>query len=245
MQVEKTWFASWFDTPYYHILYKNRDEKEAQQFITNLLDFLQLSADSQCLDLACGKGRHAKFLSENNLHVTGVDLSSNSISQAKKMEHEQLHFEVQDMRESFCENRFDAVFNLFTSFGYFDHQDDNLKVMQSVHKMLKDKGVFIIDFMNAYKVIEHLVKEEVKVVDGITFDLKREYDGEHIFKHIAFTADGVSHKYMERVQALQLNDFKNLLQQAGFIIQQTFGDFDLSTFHKETSNRLIIIARKA
>jgi SAM-dependent methyltransferase len=245
MQVEKTWFASWFDTPYYHILYKNRDEKEAQQFITKLLNFLQLPAYSQCLDLACGKGRHARFLSENDLHVTGVDLSQNSIAQAKKMEHERLYFEVQDMRENFCENRFDAIFNLFTSFGYFDHQDDNLKVMQSARKMLKEKGVFIIDFMNTHKVIKHLVKEEVKVVDDITFNLIRKYDGEHIFKHITFTAEGVHHNYTERVQALQLNDFENLLHQAGFIIEQTFGDFDLNPYQKETANRLIIIARKA
>jgi SAM-dependent methyltransferase len=244
MKVEKTWFASWFDTDYYHILYKNRNEDEAKLFISNLLNHLKLPKNSYCLDLACGKGRHARFLSENNLNVLGVDLSENSITQAKKLEAENLKFSVQDMRESFCEAKFDAIFNLFTSFGYFDSQEDNLKVLKSIHLMLKEKGVLVIDFMNAHKVVENLVKKEVKTEDDIEFRITRHYDGEHIFKNIVFDVDQKEHEYTELVQALYKEDFEKLLTEAGFRITETFGDFMLNPFEKESSNRLIIIAKK-
>src|SRR5690554_744393 len=82
------WFETWFDTSYYHILYQNRDFVEAERFITNLLAFLKLPAGSNCLDLACGKGRHSVFLNKHGLKVTGVDLSENSINEAKTFENE-------------------------------------------------------------------------------------------------------------------------------------------------------------
>lgn len=245
MKVDKTWFASWFDTDYYHILYQNRNEEEAKLFITNLLNHLKLSENSYCLDLACGKGRHARFLSDHHLNVLGVDLSQNSIDLAKSLENENLRFEVQDMRESFCEGKFDAIFNLFTSFGYFDHQEDNLKVLLAMHKMLKPGGRIIIDFMNAQKVVKNLVEKEVKTVKDITFHIKRSYDGNHIFKNIVFDADDEHHDHTERVQALFKEDFQNLLHKAGFAIEATFGDLHLKPFDEETSNRLILIARKS
>jgi 2-polyprenyl-3-methyl-5-hydroxy-6-metoxy-1,4-benzoquinol methylase len=245
MKEEKAWFASWFDTDYYHILYKNRNEDEAKVFITNLLNYLKLPKNSQCLDLACGKGRHARFLSENNLDVLGVDLSENSINLAKPLENEKLRFEVQDMRESFCTAKFDAVFNLFTSFGYFDHQEDNTKVLNAIHEMLKTDGKVVIDFMNAHKVVKNLVKKEIKTEKDIKFNITRSYDGSHIFKNIVFEADGQNHNYTERVQALYLDDFKKLLQKTGFTIEAVFGNFQLHPFEQDTSDRLILIARKS
>lgn len=244
MKEEKTWFKTWFNTKYYHILYKDRNDNEAKKFISNLLGLLKLPPKSNCLDLACGKGRHARFLSENNLTVLGVDLSENSIKEARKFENENLKFEVQDMRNSFRENEFDAVFNLFTSFGYFDSQQDNLKVLQAINRMLKHEGLLVIDFMNAHKVTKNLVATEIKKADDIQFNITRNYDGNHIFKNIEFDVDGEKHNYTERVQALQLKDFKLLLKETGFELLETFGNFNLEKFDLETSDRLIIIARK-
>jgi SAM-dependent methyltransferase len=244
MKEEKTWFKTWFNTKYYHILYKDRNDNEAKKFISNLLGLLKLPPNSNCLDLACGKGRHARFLCENNLTVLGVDLSENSIKEAQKFENENLKFEVQDMRNSFRENEFDAVFNLFTSFGYFDSQQDNLKVLQAINRMLKQEGLLVIDFMNAHKVTKNLVATEIKKADDIQFNITRNYDGNHIFKNIEFDVDVEKHNYTERVQALQLKDFKLLLKETGFELLETFGNFNLEKFDLETSDRLIIIARK-
>jgi 2-polyprenyl-3-methyl-5-hydroxy-6-metoxy-1,4-benzoquinol methylase len=178
---EKEWFASWFDTSYYHQLYNNRNEQEAKLFISNLVNLLNLDQSSKILDLACGKGRHSKTLNEFGYDVLGVDLSANSISIASKMSNESLHFQVHDMREIIQNHTFDAIFNLFTSFGYFDTSSENEQVCSSIFQMLRPKGILVIDFMNAEKVITNLVREESKKVDEITFNIQRNYDGYHIF----------------------------------------------------------------
>ncbi len=242
---EKQWFGEWFDTPYYHVLYKNRDEQEAKSFINQLIRFLKLPPNGlPILDLACGKGRHSVTLNALDYTVVGVDLSANSISEAQKFANDSLTFFVHDMREVIEEMQFQAVFNLFTSFGYFDETSDNEKVLQAINQMLDEKGMLVIDFMNASKVIAHLVEEENKEVDGILFHLKREYDGNHIHKFIEFEADNTHYKFKERVQALQLCDFKELLAKTGFDLICTFGDFHLNPFDVEHSNRLILIAQK-
>jgi 2-polyprenyl-3-methyl-5-hydroxy-6-metoxy-1,4-benzoquinol methylase len=222
----KEWFADWFDTPYYHILYKNRNDEEAAHFIENLIEFIQLDLGSRVLDLACGKGRHSVTLNKLGYNVLGVDLSVNSIERAKHFEKEGLKFAVHDMRQVIDGEKFDAIFNLFTSFGYFDSIEDNLDVIRSIHTMLIKNGYLVIDFMNAEKVISNLVLTEVKTVDGITFNIERKYDGKHIFKNIRFEAD------------------EQLLNETGFAIIRIFGDFSLNAYDAKTSDRLIITAKK-
>lgn len=240
---EKEWFASWFDTSYHHQLYNNRNEEEAKLFISNLLDFLKLDKDSLLLDLACGKGRHAKTLNELGYDVLGVDLSPNSISIASELKNEHLDFRVHDMRMPILGRTFDAVFNLFTSFGYFDETSDNERVCYAIAEMLNPNGILVIDFMNAHKAIENLVSKEEKIVDTITFQITRHCDGKHIFKRICFEDKGEYFDFTERVQALKLKDFETLLANQ-FRILHTFGSFDLKGFDASTSDRLIIIAQK-
>lgn len=241
---ENLWFAEWFDTDYYHTLYKHRDEREAELFMRSITNHLQLPAGSQICDLACGKGRHALFLSELGYNVTGLDLSENSIQLAKEFEGENLRFDVHDMREVYADAQFDCIFNLFTSFGYFDAQSDNLKVLQSMKSMLSQNGVSVIDFMNAEKVIANLVAEEVKTVDGLTFLIKRSYDGTHIFKNIQFDDQGKHFDFTERVQALKRGDFEDLLSKAGFKVVGLMGDYELNSFDAQRSDRLILIAQQ-
>ncbi|MDG1148045.1 MAG: class I SAM-dependent methyltransferase [Crocinitomicaceae bacterium] len=242
--MEKEWFASWFDTPYYHILYKNRDDAEAKKFILNLIDNLKLPKTDKVLDLACGKGRHSVTLNESGYDVLGVDLSPASIASANKYNNARLRFDVHDMREVLPNESFSAIFNLFTSFGYFNSTEDNKKVLNSIHTMLSNNGVLIIDFMNASRVIEQLIETEVKRVDEIVFNISRRYDGSHIYKDIKFEDNGKSFSYTERVQALKKEDFEHLLEACNFEILRTFGDFNLSEFNEKDSDRLIIIAQK-
>ena len=239
--MQKEWFAEWFNTEYYHILYQDRDEDEANRFISNLITFLNIPKKSKLLDLACGKGRHSKILNSFSYDVLGVDLSENSILEAKKETTAILRFDTHDMRKVIPKLKFAAVFNLFTSFGYFDSPEENQKVCSSVSEMLNSNGKFIIDFMNAEKVISNLVHSEEKTIDGITFKLARRFDGKHIFKEIHFSDKGQNFHFTERVQALNLQDFQALLS-ANFRILETFGSFDLAPFSAVNSDRLIIIA---
>ena len=236
----ESWFASWFDTPYYHILYKDRDDKEAQMFMENIVHYLNLPEEAKILDLACGKGRHSIYLNEMGFDVTGADLSENSIAEAKKFENDKLHFEVHDMREK-CNEKYDAILNLFTSFGYFENEEDNFKTLKSIHDSLSEYVFAVIDFMNVHTVIENLVASEVKTVDGIDFHIKRKVVDGFILKEIDFEDKGQTFHFTEKVRALTLEDFEKMMEEAGIYLLDTFGDYKLKKFYKSQSERLIML----
>lgn len=234
------WFASWFDTTFYHILYKDRDHTEAQVFMDNLTEYLNLPEGGKILDLACGKGRHSVYLNSLGYDVTGVDLSENSIAFAKQFENDSLHFEVHDMCQPY-RTQFDAVFNLFTSFGYFENEDDNLRTIKAIKSNLNDHGFAVIDFMNSNYVIDHLVDDDVKTVEGIDFHQKRQVIDGYIIKDISFTHNGEDFKFQERVRAFSLEDFQALFEKAGVYLLDVFGDYKLRRFDSKTSERLVMI----
>jgi SAM-dependent methyltransferase len=239
-QPAQTWFSSWFDTPYYHILYKDRNYREAQVFMDNLTHYLNLPEKAKVLDLACGKGRHSIYLNQLGFDVLGADLSENSIAIANKNANETLHFKVHDMRDSF-EEKYDAIFNLFTSFGYFENDEDNLTTLKAIKESLSEYGFAVIDFMNVAQVLKTLVPEETKTVDDINFHIKRYLKDGHICKEIDFEDKGQSFHFTEKVKALTLQDFETLMEEAGIYLLDIFGDYKLKKFHKTESERLIMI----
>jgi len=237
---KKTWYASWFNTPFYHILYKDRDYTEAQDFMTNITEYLNLPEKAKVMDLACGKGRHSIYLNELGYDVLGVDLSENSISYAKQFENEHLKFEVHNMCNPYGEE-FDAVFNLFTSFGYFEDEADNLRTIEAIKANLNSSGFGVIDFMNTEFIIDNLVAEDVKAVEGIDFHQKRRVENGFIIKDISFTFEGEDFNFQERVRAFSLADFEALFEKAGVYLLDVFGDYKLSKFKPKESERLIMI----
>jgi SAM-dependent methyltransferase len=243
MKNEKEWFAEWFDTPYYHILYKDRDFKEAEAFINALAKFMNLPFQSSILDLACGKGRHALQLNQLGYRVKGVDLSSNSIEEARKKSNPTLSFDVADMRNPLSE-KFDAVYNLFTSFGYFNSTNENLKVLSSISQMLHQNGKFVIDFMNSKKATEQMITEEIITKSNIAFNIQKTMESGQIIKTIKFSDKGRNFQYEERVQALMLEDFQKLINQTDLQITHVFGDYQLNSFDEVNSDRLIIVGKK-
>ena len=234
------WYASWFDTPYYHILYKDRDYKEAQRFMDNLTNYLNIPEGSKILDLACGKGRHSIYLNQLGYNVTGVDLSEQSIAHAKQFENETLNFDVHDMTKPYPDT-FDAVFNLFTSFGYFDTEACNLRTIEAIKAELNATGFGVIDFMNSKYIIDNLIEENTKTVNDIDFLLKRNVDNGYIVKDIFFSDDDINYNFQERVRAFTLEDFEDLFDKAGVQLIEIFGDYKLQKFHPDTSERLIMI----
>jgi len=240
MPQQQEWFKEWFDTKYYHILYQDRNDDEAQIFMQNLLSFLQLRKSSKILDLPCGRGRHAVFLNSLGFNVIGADLSENSIKHASQFTNDTLHFEVHDMRNKFV-TKFDAIFNLFTSFGYFDDDKTNIKVLHNLKGGLKKDGVLVIDFMNVNYVKQHFVKEESITKNGIEFIITRSVTDQFIIKDIRFTADGKKHHFTERVKYLSIQTLKAYLKKANLKLKHTFGEYSLSDFDSENSSRLILI----
>lgn len=238
------WFVSWFDSPYYHILYKNRDDDEARLFIQNLVGHFNIAPYHKVLDLACGKGRHSIFLNTLGVNVLGVDLSGQSIAFAQQYETETLKFAVQDMRQPVANAAFDFVLNLFTSFGYFESEAENLQTIAAIAHSLKSGGIFIIDLFNAEKVLQEITAQQEKTIEGITFNITKKVEGKHIIKNIEFSDQGKTYSFVEKVECFYLDDFQKLLQEAGLKFVASYGNYMLSNFDPQTSDRLIVAARK-
>ncbi len=236
------WFKEWFNSRYYHLLYGKRDETEAETFINNLMGVLKPETGSKFLDLACGKGRHALQIANFGFEVHGVDLSDESISAANLMAHKHLVFKVQDMRNVYLPGYFNYIFNLFTSFGYFDHLEDNLSTLKAVRAGLKEKGIFVQDYFNAHKVESLMKAHEVKSIEGIDFDIRKHIDNGVIYKSIKFTDMDQDYQFCEQVNLFHLNDFERMYQEVGFKIIRVYGSYQLEPFNAESSDRLIIIS---
>ena len=240
-----SWFENWFGSPFYKILYQNRDEIEAQEFVENLLGYLSPLPGSVMLDIACGEGRFAKQLAEHGYDVTGIDISHPSIEKAKAFETDNLQFFVQDMRLPFYINYFDFAFNFFTSFGYFAHDRDHALAARSFAAALKKDGILVIDYMNAEKVMAALVLEDTVTRGSYNFHIKKKVERNHIIKDISFTdADKKQRHYTERVAAFTLSDFVKIFRPANMHLVSTFGDYKLGPFDPANSPRLIMVFKK-
>jgi len=243
-ELQKEWFDTWFDTPYYHILYSNRNENEAEDFLNKLLIYMAVPKNAKILDLPCGKGRHSIFLADKGLNVTGADLSVASIELAKTHEHKNLSFIVHDLRKPAWNEEFDYVLNLFTSFGYFQTEAEDKAAFTTLSRALKKEGKLVIDFLNVTRAVNRLKEEETKNIQGIEFHLKRYLLDGYIHKEIRFVADNTPFFFTEKVKALTLDDFKVFFTFAGLELTDVFGNYQLQEYDAANSERLIMIAKK-
>ena len=238
---EKLWFKDWFDSPYYHVLYKNRDDKEASAFMDALIDHLKLNSKDVIWDLACGKGRHSLYLNSKGLNVIGTDLSRNSINEALPFSNDRLEFFIHDMRTPFRINYFTHVFNLFTSIGYFEDERDNLKVFQSVFNSLRPGGTFVVDFFNVLELKDCIEVKNKITIDTIEFTICKSIVDNKVIKRIEFSDVGKEYFFEEKVSLLTKKDFTEMAITTGFKPSGVYGDYQLNTFDEKKSDRLILI----
>lgn len=241
---ENSWFSQWFSSPYYPILYKKRDEREAEAFISKALDYIQLGGHDKVLDLACGRGRHARFLRQFGHSVVGYDLSKESIFDANRFSDEHLHFYVHDMRTPFPHDDFDAIFNLFTSFGYFQDVTENCITLLNIAAATRPGGWLVIDYFNADKVLHDLVPEENKNIEGIGFKIRKYVQNGRICKEISIQDGKHSEQHTEEVQLLSHSYFISILKEVGYTIEAQWGDYSGANFDLLDSPRLILFAKK-
>ncbi len=239
------WYKNWFGSPFYKILYQNRDEFEAQEFVENLLGYLHPPAGSAMLDIACGEGRFARQLAEHGFDVTGIDISHENIEAAKAFEADNLQFFVQDMRFPFYINYFDYAFNFFTSFGYFEHDRDHVLAARSFAAALKMNGILVIDYLNSEQVMANFIPEETVQRGSYTFRISKRMEHNHIVKEIDFLdADNKPQQYTERVAAFTLSDFIRMFKLTQLSLVATFGNYQLQPYHPTESPRLIMVFKK-
>ncbi|WP_207493959.1 class I SAM-dependent methyltransferase [Aridibaculum aurantiacum] len=242
---DHNWFKDWFNSPYYHLLYKHRDDEEALSFIRALIKQLNPAPGSKILDVACGKGRHSKVLAELGYDVTGIDLSLESIEEAKTFETDTLHFFQHDMRLPFWINYFDYAFNFFTSFGYFRTLREHENAIRTIAQSMHSQGVFVMDYLNVHYAEDRLEKTHEKEIDGVVFRISRWHNDEHFFKQIQVSENGViKHLFTEKVAKFSLGDFTDMFAYQGMQIQEVFGDYHFEHYDVRKSPRLIMVAKK-
>jgi SAM-dependent methyltransferase len=241
---DKEWFSEWFDSPYYHLLYKNRDDKEAELFIDNLIALLHIKQGQKILDLPCGKGRHSVYFNKKGFNVTGLDLSPRNIEYASQFVNNSLHFFVHDMRVPYATAEFDYVVNLFTSFGYFEKEEEDLASMKTLAQALKPGGILTIDFMNTPEVLRDLKGQQLQPRDGIDFCIHRKLENGFVIKDILFEDKGHKYHFEEKVKAMTTANFMTLFDCAGLQLKHLFGNYKLEPYNEQTSDRMIFVLQK-
>ena len=239
------WFESWFDTSYYHALYQHRTEDEAAAFVDRLVLHLGLKEGMSVADIACGKGRHSARLASHGLTVWGMDLSDNSIAAAKGLGIVGAEFSVHDMRVSFPRDKFNAVFNLFTSFGYFDDRIQDAAVLQNMCDACCSDGFVVQDYLNASVVLSDLPQEAELERGGCQFKTKKHRTETHIVKDI-YVRDGQKELvFQEQVRIFSREELQGLHEAAGLHVVDVYGDYNLGPYNENSSPRIIVISRKS
>ena len=240
------WFENWFDSKYYHILYQNRDNQEANLLIKNILKVLQPKQNSQFLDIGCGTGRHAIQINKKGFNVDGIDLSKKSLEKAIIYQNEKLKFYHKDMRNINKINKYDVVLNLFTSFGYFDNDKHHELVFRNIFKTLKNKGHFVIDFFNAKKIINTHQKPvfEKKTLNNVSFEILKTHDSKFVYKKIKIIDKEKIYIYNEKVRLITKQKFLSYFQNLKIDLKSIHGDYHLNKYNPRSSDRLILIFQK-
>lgn len=244
MDQKNQWFADWFDTEYYHALYQNRDEAEALNFLNRLCAHLNLGVGAKVADIACGKGRHSRALASFGCKVVGYDLSENSIAYARSKAKEGESYSVQDIRSPFPEADFDAAMNLFTSFGYFDTQEEDEITLRNIAEMLKPGAFFVQDYINGQPILAELPVSGSKSTQGFNFSWTKTYENPHIVKSIEVEDVGRVHHYQEKVKVYSLEQLQALHRQSGLAPLYIYGNYNLEPYDLAISPRIIVISRK-
>ena len=235
------WYKEWFGQDYLD-LYAHRDAEEAEANVAFVAKALGSDRPRAVLDLACGSGRHTEALRRRGFRALGVDLSLTLLALRPDLPRV-----CGDMRcLPFADRSFDWVLNFFTSFGYFESERENFRVLEELNRLLGPGGRFLIDFLNRERVLAELEPRETAEESGRRIEIRRWFDpaSSRINKRIVLRpADGPPRTYLESVRAYTKDEVVVGLSWAGLEVTALYGDFDGGPYRRD-SPRLIIVGRR-
>ncbi|MCZ8519138.1 MULTISPECIES: class I SAM-dependent methyltransferase [Paenibacillus] len=244
---QEQWYEKSFGQDYL-LVYKHRDMQGAYEEVRRMMEWLELPEGSEVLDLCCGMGRHSMALRSFGFRVTGVDLSGVLLEEAVKGDPEgEVRWLRGDMRDVPLEGPYDAVVNLFTSFGYFDDEEDNMRVLREIHRLLAPEGRFIIDFLNPAYVEAHLVPASVREEEGLRIEETRRIHDGFVKKTIVLRdpqQGSPERVYEEQVRLIAQDRFLQMLELAGLEVDAVYGGYDAGPYEAAQSKRMIFVGRR-
>lgn len=220
--------------------------------IDGIESYLNLEPRARILDLACGSGRQTLELARRGYRVLGIDGAEEPLAAARaaaRAERLNVHFLKSDIRQISYRSEFDAVVNLFASFGYFPHERDDLKVLESVRKGLKPGGKLVLDLLNKEWLMRHFEPNFWEqgedgggsvVLDHISFNFENGRLNNH---RTIVRQDGERLPAFVSFRVYTLTEIKSLLLQSGLSYLRCWGGFDGSSYGMDSS-RMIVLAEK-
>jgi len=241
------WYQRWFNSPYYNIVYNHRNINDAKILIDLLIANSQLTLGSKVLDAACGNGRHSLLLFTNGFNVFGFDLSKQLINKAKlllKKNNYSPNLIIADMRNVTFTQCFDAVFNLFTSFGYFQNDEDNFSFIKNSFQFIKPGGWFFFDYFNSNYLKNNLIPFSSKSNKNVKIIEERGIKEKRLIKKIKIETKNKTLNFTESVAFYSPDEILGKFHEIGFRLFKLFGDYKGQGFDLKNSERLIAIFRK-
>lgn len=241
---EANWYQSWFGKDYLKV-YSHRDKKEAQELIHLILSNINLNSKSQILDIGCGQGRHLTIFAEKKYNITGIDLSGVLLRIAKEnnTENKTTNFIQADMRHLPFKSKFDLILNLFTSFGYFEKDQQNRLVLKQINSLLKESGNFVFDYFNSNYVKKNLIPKHKERIGKLIVEQERYIENSRIKKKIKLINGGIKSTYFESVKLYSPDEIYEMLRSVNLKVKTIFGNYDGSEFNND-SPRLIVFGEK-
>nr|MBI4881530.1 class I SAM-dependent methyltransferase [Planctomycetota bacterium] len=241
----RPWYLSAFDDGYLE-RYAHRDAAEAERQIAALAGALPLRAGERVLDLCCGAGRHFAPLLARGLVPFGADLSA-ALLRAAAQGAAALRLCRADMRRlPFAPASFDAVLQLFTSFGYFQDDQENRLVLAEVARVARPGARYVLDLMNAAHVLRTLVPRSARTRgDGALIEERRWFDARarRMEKRVRLTPPGgAASERAESVRVFALDEIARWLEAAGFALLAAQGDYAGAAYDAADSPRMVLIA---
>lgn len=239
------WYEKSFGEDYIRV-YRHRNRQDAKKEIEAVSRWLELKPQEKVLDLCCGTGRHSISLQKMGYQVTGVDLSPALLDVAEKTSQGLgIEYIRGDMRSlPLASENFDAVVNLFTSFGYFVEDTDNRRVFEEISRVLKPSGRFLVDFLNREAVIKNLVPRSEREEDGIHILEERWIEGDFVHKLIRLRDEKGERTYQERVKMYKREQMEEMMASTGLKVEKVQGDFEGNPYSEKESPRMIFRGRR-
>jgi SAM-dependent methyltransferase len=249
MNTNSPWWATQFDQQYLHEYEPLFDQTQDRREVARLLDLLALPAGARILDCPCGQGRHAHLLAEAGFDVDALDYSEDLLQVARKRgTGKTLRYTQGDMRKlpGRWTGRFDAVVNLFTSFGFFDDPNDDTRVLSQFARVLKPGGVLIWHGGARDGVMaKFLTRDWWSSEDGTMFGQERSFDPLSGFLGITSTWRGPKGhgERSHRIRLYTASELATRLRDVGLIVEQAFDSWTTRPLGR-TSSEMLLVARK-